>query len=46
MREKGIPNVRRGGKSGDLLIKIAFAQPAKPSKKAKELLKELEKEGF
>lgn len=46
MREKGIPNVRRGGKAGDLLIKVSFVQPTKPSKKAKELLKELEKEGF
>lgn len=46
MREKGIPGVKRGGKAGDLLIKVSFAQPARPSKKAKELLRELEKEGF
>ncbi len=46
MREKGIPGIKRGGKSGDVLIKVAFAIPGKPSKKAKELLKDLEHEGF
>lgn len=45
MREKGIPGVRRG-KAGDLLIKITFEQPSKPSKKAKELLKQLAEEGY
>lgn len=45
MREKGIPDVRRG-KAGDLLIKVSFTQPNKPSKKARDLLKQLQEEGF
>ncbi len=45
MKEKGIPGIRRG-KPSDILIKLLFEQPSRPSKKAKELLKELEREGY
>lgn len=45
MKEKGIPGARRG-KSSDILIKITFSDPGKPNKKAKELLKELQEEGY
>lgn len=45
MKEKGIPEVKRG-RPGDLLIKVSFTQPNKPSKKARDLLKQLSEEGF
>lgn len=45
MKEKGIPGIKRG-KNGDLLIKVLFDQPNKPTKKAKELLKQLQEEGL
>lgn len=45
MKEKGIPGVSRG-RNGDLLIKVNFEQPAKVSKKSKELLEQLKGEGF
>ncbi len=45
MKEKGIPGIRRG-KDGDLLIKVSFTQPNKPSKKARDLLTQLQSEGF
>ncbi len=45
MREKGIPKIKNG-RNGDLLIKVQFEQPAKLNKKSKELLKQLQDEGF
>lgn len=44
VREKGVPS--RGGKRGDLLIKIIIKTPAKLSKQAKKLIEELKTEGL
>jgi molecular chaperone DnaJ len=44
VRGKGVPS--RGGKRGDLLIKIIIKTPAKLSKQAKKLIEELKEEGM
>jgi len=44
VREKGVPS--RGGKRGDLLIKIIIKTPTKLSKQAKKLIEELKEEGL
>lgn len=44
VRGKGVPS--RGGKRGDLLIKIIIKTPAKLSKQARKLIDELKEEGL
>lgn len=44
VREYGVPS--RGGKRGDLLIKIIIKTPTKLSKQAKKLIDELKEEGL
>ncbi len=44
VRGKGVPY--KGGKRGDLLIRLNIKMPHKLSKKAKEIIKELQKEGL
>ena len=43
VRSKGVPS---GAGRGDLIIQISVEIPSKISKKAKDLIKELKKEGF
>jgi len=44
VRGKGVP--QKTGKRGDILIKLNIKMPHKLSKKAKEIIKELQKEGL
>jgi len=44
IRDRGVP--ARGGKKGDLLIKVNIELPKKLSRKAKKLLEELKEEGI
>lgn len=45
MKDRGIPNAR-GGKKGDLLIKVNIQTPTRLSSKQKKLVEELKKEGI
>ncbi len=44
VRDKGVPS--RGGKRGDLMIKVIIKTPAKLSKQARKLIDELKEEGL
>jgi DnaJ-class molecular chaperone len=44
VKGKGVPTAK--GKRGDLLIKLNIKMPSKVSKKAKDLIEELKKEGI
>jgi molecular chaperone DnaJ len=44
VKEKGVPHAR--GRRGDLLIRVLITIPTKLSKKAKEAIEELQKEGY
>ena len=44
VKDKGVPVGK--GKRGDLLIKLNIKMPAKISKKSRELIEELKKEGI
>jgi len=46
MKMNGVGEAIKNGKSGDLYIKISVKIPSKISKRAKELLEELKKEGI